>query len=198
MADDPASAAGRRDRRLRQGRLPLRRHVASRLDPVPAGRHLGLAGDAPQEITAESLARVFAAKGVELFMLGTGKQPWLMPEALRWRFRDARIGLEVTPTGAGGAHLQHPVRRRPPRRRRADRGRLAAILASHGRFLSHCEELVRAADKDRYLATLFAPADKRGPLFALYAFNARDRRRARPRARADGGRDPPAMVARCA
>jgi uncharacterized protein len=53
----------------------------------------------PQDITEESLARVFAAKGVELFMLGTGKQPWLMPEALRWRFRDARIGVEVTPTG---------------------------------------------------------------------------------------------------
>ena len=53
---------------------------------------------APSEITAESLARVLAAKGVDLFMLGTGKQPWLMPEALRWRFRDARIGIEVTPT----------------------------------------------------------------------------------------------------
>jgi phytoene synthase len=36
----------------------------------------------------------------------------------------------------------------------------------------HCEALLRAADKDRFLATLFAPADKRGPLFALYAFNA--------------------------
>jgi 15-cis-phytoene synthase len=36
----------------------------------------------------------------------------------------------------------------------------------------HCEDLVRAADKDRYLATLFAPAEKRAPLFALYAFNA--------------------------
>ena len=45
LTDDRASAAGRRDRRLRQGRLPLRRHVASRLDPVPAGGHLGLAGD---------------------------------------------------------------------------------------------------------------------------------------------------------
>jgi uncharacterized protein len=53
----------------------------------------------PDDITEESLARVFGS-GVELFMLGTGKQPWLMPEALRWRFRDARIGLEVTPTGA--------------------------------------------------------------------------------------------------
>lgn len=36
----------------------------------------------------------------------------------------------------------------------------------------HCEQLVRAADKDRYLATLFAPADRRGGLFALYAFGA--------------------------
>ena len=53
----------------------------------------------PDDVTEESLARVFAS-GVELFMLGTGKQPWRMPEALRWRFRDARIGLEVTPTGA--------------------------------------------------------------------------------------------------
>jgi len=35
----------------------------------------------------------------------------------------------------------------------------------------HCEALVLASDKDRYLATLFAPAGKRGPLFALYAFN---------------------------
>ena len=35
----------------------------------------------------------------------------------------------------------------------------------------HCEALVRAADKDRYLAALFAPADKRVPLFALHAFN---------------------------
>jgi 15-cis-phytoene synthase len=35
----------------------------------------------------------------------------------------------------------------------------------------HCEALVRAADKDRFLATLFAPADKRGPLSALSAFN---------------------------
>jgi phytoene synthase len=35
----------------------------------------------------------------------------------------------------------------------------------------HCAALVRAADKDRFLAALFAPAERRGPLFALYAFN---------------------------
>jgi phytoene synthase len=36
---------------------------------------------------------------------------------------------------------------------------------------AHCEALVRAADKDRFLAALFAPAEHRGALFALYAFN---------------------------
>jgi phytoene synthase len=34
-----------------------------------------------------------------------------------------------------------------------------------------CERLVREQDPDRYFATLFAPADRRAPLFALYAFN---------------------------
>ena len=35
----------------------------------------------------------------------------------------------------------------------------------------HCEQVVREADKDRFFAALFAPANRRGPLFALYAFN---------------------------
>jgi phytoene synthase len=35
---------------------------------------------------------------------------------------------------------------------------------------AHCEALVRAADKDRYLASLFAPAAARQHLYALYAF----------------------------
>jgi len=35
----------------------------------------------------------------------------------------------------------------------------------------HCAALVREADRDRYLATLFAPAEHRDALFALYAFN---------------------------
>src|SRR3954467_10028901 len=52
---------------------------------------------APSEISEANLSRVLAAR-IDLFMIGTGAQPWLMPEALRWRFRDARIGLEVTPT----------------------------------------------------------------------------------------------------
>jgi 15-cis-phytoene synthase len=36
---------------------------------------------------------------------------------------------------------------------------------------SYCAELVRAADRDRFLATLFAPAGNRDALYALYAFN---------------------------
>jgi uncharacterized protein len=55
---------------------------------------------APDEINETTLARVFAEPRAELLLIGTGKQPWLMPEQLRWRLRDARIGIEVTPTGA--------------------------------------------------------------------------------------------------
>ncbi len=36
---------------------------------------------------------------------------------------------------------------------------------------THCEHLVRTGDKDRFLATLFAPEKYRRALFALYAFN---------------------------
>src|SRR3984957_15107448 len=36
---------------------------------------------------------------------------------------------------------------------------------------AYCAELVRTADRDRFLASLFAPADRRDALHALYAFN---------------------------
>src|SRR5690554_6791177 len=35
---------------------------------------------------------------------------------------------------------------------------------------AHCEALVRSEDKDRFLATLYAPAEHRRALYALYAF----------------------------
>ncbi len=37
--------------------------------------------------------------------------------------------------------------------------------------LSECAEFVREYDNDRFLSALFAPADYREDLFALYAFN---------------------------
>ena len=36
---------------------------------------------------------------------------------------------------------------------------------------AHCEALVRTADRERFLTALFAPAEHRAALFALYAFN---------------------------
>jgi phytoene synthase len=36
----------------------------------------------------------------------------------------------------------------------------------------HCAEFVRTVDRDRFIASLFAPAERRGALHALYAFNA--------------------------
>ena len=43
----------------------------------------------------------------------------------------------------------------------------ATLAASY----DHCDAQVRAGDKDRWLAALFAPADRRGDLMALAAFN---------------------------
>jgi phytoene synthase len=47
----------------------------------------------------------------------------------------------------------------------------AAALHEPSSPAAYCEALVRAGDPDRYFATLFAPADKRPHLFALYAFS---------------------------
>jgi phytoene synthase len=37
---------------------------------------------------------------------------------------------------------------------------------------AYCADLVRSAERDRFIATLFAPAERRGALHALYAFSA--------------------------
>jgi uncharacterized protein len=55
---------------------------------------------ATADIAESSLAPVFAeADAIELFLLGSGLELVPLPEALRWRFRDYRIGLEVMATG---------------------------------------------------------------------------------------------------
>src|SRR5215831_5936875 len=45
------------------------------------------------------------------------------------------------------------------------------MLYSMHDALAHCEALVRSADRDRYLSALFAPAEHRGALYALYALH---------------------------
>jgi uncharacterized protein len=53
------------------------------------------------EITEASLADVFAeTDDLEFMLIGTGLDLAPIPDALRWRFRDARIGLDVMQTGA--------------------------------------------------------------------------------------------------
>jgi phytoene synthase len=49
---------------------------------------------------------------------------------------------------------------------------LNAKLAGIVDELAYCAELVRQADRDRFVASLFAPAEKREALYGLYAFNA--------------------------
>jgi len=47
----------------------------------------------------------------------------------------------------------------------------SGISAATQQAYRHCEALVREADRDRYIAALFAPADRRPCLHALYAFD---------------------------
>jgi uncharacterized protein len=55
---------------------------------------------APDEIDEPALARVLsAAPQIGLFLLGTGRDPWAMPEALRRRCREAGLSLDVMTTG---------------------------------------------------------------------------------------------------
>jgi uncharacterized protein len=55
---------------------------------------------APADIDAAALAPIIAeGDDIELFLLGTGTVPWLVPEALRWQLRDRHIVVEAMPTG---------------------------------------------------------------------------------------------------
>ncbi len=55
---------------------------------------------APEDIAEANLAPLFAeAEAIELFVLGSGPELRPLPEALRWRFRDYGIGVEVMATG---------------------------------------------------------------------------------------------------
>jgi uncharacterized protein len=54
-----------------------------------------------QDVDEAALAAVFAeAAGIEMFLLGAGRDPWAMPDALRWMFRDHRMSVEVMSSGA--------------------------------------------------------------------------------------------------
>jgi len=55
---------------------------------------------APVMLTEEVLAPVFARSGdLDFFILGTGATPWVMPDILRTRFREAHISADAMTTG---------------------------------------------------------------------------------------------------
>jgi uncharacterized protein len=55
----------------------------------------------PGALTGETLAPVFARAGaLDFFILGTGSEPWIAPDALRARFRELQISLDAMTTGA--------------------------------------------------------------------------------------------------
>lgn len=54
----------------------------------------------PAAVTAEALAPIFVhADALDFFILGTGNSPWVVPAALRTRFRDAHISVDAMTTG---------------------------------------------------------------------------------------------------
>ena len=55
---------------------------------------------APAEINGSTLARVLAQlDGLDFFILGTGAAPWIVPERLRTRFREAHVSVDAMTTG---------------------------------------------------------------------------------------------------
>lgn len=53
------------------------------------------------EIDEAALAPVFAeASEIDLFLLGNGRDRWIMPDALQDRFRALKINVEVARTGS--------------------------------------------------------------------------------------------------
>lgn len=57
-------------------------------------------GDAKQ-LNEEVLAAVFnRAQTLDFFVIGAGRDPWPLPDALRQRFRDLSLSVDTMPTGA--------------------------------------------------------------------------------------------------
>ena len=55
---------------------------------------------ATTELSDEALSLVFArAADLDFFIVGSGAEPWVMPEPLRVRFREAHISVDTMTTG---------------------------------------------------------------------------------------------------
>ena len=58
----------------------------------------------PQEITTQSLSRVFdEAEQIDLLMIGSGRDPIALPAAIRERCKQAKISVDIQPTGGAAS-----------------------------------------------------------------------------------------------
>lgn len=56
---------------------------------------------APRDLDEDAFAPVLAeAEAIDLLLVGMGRDPAPLPEAVRCRLKDARIGIDVMQTGA--------------------------------------------------------------------------------------------------
>lgn len=57
--------------------------------------------DAPEAVSEETLAPIFAhAAELDLVLIGTGRDIWVMPDVLRQRFRALHLIADTMTTGA--------------------------------------------------------------------------------------------------
>ena len=67
---------------------------------LPSGMHAWSIGH-PAEFSEDAFAQVFEeAAEIDILLIGTGRDPAPLPEALRWCFRDVRISVDAMATGA--------------------------------------------------------------------------------------------------
>jgi len=59
---------------------------------------------APQEISEQTLARVFAeADQIDLLLIGSGRDPMALPPVIRDRCKQASISVDLQPTGGASS-----------------------------------------------------------------------------------------------
>ena len=55
----------------------------------------------PKQLDADTLAAAFErAQTLDFFLIGAGRDPWILPEVLRKQFRDLSLSVDTMPTGA--------------------------------------------------------------------------------------------------
>ena len=136
-ADAPHLPSPGADRCLRQWRFPLRRHVAPRLDPVPARRHLGLAGGERCGAERSRAGAGVRARRRRSICFSSAAAAILSPCRTTCARCFATPEFPSMPGHrAGGADLQYPAGGRAPRRRRTDRGLSDERAGHHRRGLS--------------------------------------------------------------